>query len=169
MLARYEEEHEADAVFIDGGYGTGIVSAGRTMGRSWQLVWFSGKSGRLDCFNKRAEIYMNVHDWIKDGGALDEKDQDLYDQMIAVELLPTLDGKFKLPPKADYKEETGLDPGDIDCLAISFAYPVAKKSPVGLQSAQRRQQSGYHPVDDRLKSKTGRPQPPNPADRAKRR
>jgi hypothetical protein len=32
-LARLEDEHQADAVFIDGGYGTGIVSAGRTMGR----------------------------------------------------------------------------------------------------------------------------------------
>jgi hypothetical protein len=28
-------------VFIDAGYGTGIVSAGMTMGRDWQLVWFA--------------------------------------------------------------------------------------------------------------------------------
>ncbi|HUD91901.1 terminase, partial [Sphingobium sp.] len=40
-LAQLEDEHKADAVFIDGGYGTGIVSVGRTLGRSWQLVWFS--------------------------------------------------------------------------------------------------------------------------------
>ena len=41
ILAQLEDEHEADAVFVDAGYGTGIVSAGRTQGRSWQLVWFS--------------------------------------------------------------------------------------------------------------------------------
>ncbi len=42
-LAAFEDEYEADAVFIDAGYGTGVVSAGRTMGRNWTLVWFGGK------------------------------------------------------------------------------------------------------------------------------
>lgn len=42
-LARLEDEHEADAVFIDAGYGTGIYSWGKTNKRGWQLVWFGGK------------------------------------------------------------------------------------------------------------------------------
>jgi len=37
-LMRLEAELKVDAVFIDGGYGTGIVSAGKTLGREWQLV-----------------------------------------------------------------------------------------------------------------------------------
>ena len=35
MIARIEDDEGADAVFIDGGYGTGIVSVGRTLGRTW--------------------------------------------------------------------------------------------------------------------------------------
>ena len=46
MIAQIEDAEKADAVFIDAGYGTGIVSAGRTMKRNWQLVWFAGESSR---------------------------------------------------------------------------------------------------------------------------
>lgn len=149
LIARLEDKHDADAVYIDGGYGTGIVSAGRTMGRNWRLVWFSGKSGRLDCFNKRAEIYMNVSDLLKDGLAI-PKDQELYDEMIAIETIPTLDGKYKIPPKEDIKEEIGRSPNKIDCLAISTAYPTSKKQPHGINSTHRQQQRDYNPIKDRL-------------------
>ena len=38
LLAMYEDKYGADAVFIDLGYGTGIFSAGKTMGRNWSAV-----------------------------------------------------------------------------------------------------------------------------------
>ena len=149
LIARLEDEHEADAVFIDGGYGTGIVSAGRTMGRNWQIVWFNGKSPREDCVNMRAAMYMNVGDLLRDGLAI-PKDQDLYDEMLAVETVATLDGKVKLPPKDKVKEVIGRSPNCIDCLAITTAYPVNKKLPVGAQSAQRKAANEYNPVSSRL-------------------
>jgi hypothetical protein len=149
-LARLEDEHEADAVNVDGGYGTGIVSAGRTMGREWNLIWFSQKSGREDCFNKRAEMYIEVRDWLKQGGAIPD-DQQLYEEMIAVETLPTLDGKFKLPPKDDMKELIGRSPNDMDALALTFALPVLPKLH---QSVQNAQNSSYNPIQDRLKRGT---------------
>jgi hypothetical protein len=46
LLARLEDEEQADAVFVDGGYGTGIISAGRTMGRDWMIVWSRRRVGR---------------------------------------------------------------------------------------------------------------------------
>jgi hypothetical protein len=39
-LAQFEDEHQADGVFIDAGYGTGIKSAGDAMGRSGASCWF---------------------------------------------------------------------------------------------------------------------------------
>jgi hypothetical protein len=57
MLANLEDEHEADAVFIDAGYGTGVYSAGTTLGREWQLVWFSGESPDPGCLNLRAYMW----------------------------------------------------------------------------------------------------------------
>ncbi|WP_027859245.1 hypothetical protein [Marinobacterium jannaschii] len=148
-IARIEDEHQADAVFIDGGYGTGIVSAGQTMGRAWQLVWFNEKSGRPDCVNKRAEMYVEVKDWLKQGGSFAE-DQTLYDEMVAVETLPDLEGKYRLPPKEAMKELLGRSPNHMDCLAISFAYPVAPKSS-GLVQAHGQQghftNHDYNPYD----------------------
>lgn len=153
LIARYEDDYEADAVFIDGGYGTGIVSAGRTMRRNWQLVWFNGKSPRPDCVNMRAAMYQNVAELLRDGLAIPE-DQDLYDEMIAVETVPLLDGKIKLPPKDETKEIIGRSPNCIDCLAITTAYPVAAKRPAGTESLARQQTKDYNPINDRAKPRT---------------
>jgi len=125
-LARYEDEHNADAVFIDMGYGTGIYSAGTTMGRSWQLVAFSSESGRKDCYNKRAEMLVSIKEWLEAGGVLDPDDE-LYEELIALETMPTMDGKFKFPPKADMKKVIGRSPNKLDQLGLTFAFPVVKK------------------------------------------
>jgi hypothetical protein len=42
IIMRFEDEERADAVFIDAGYGTGIVSVGRT----WAGTGFSSGSPR---------------------------------------------------------------------------------------------------------------------------
>ena len=41
-VAKFEDEEKADAVFVDFGYGTGIVSAGKQLGRSLEVdsVWW---------------------------------------------------------------------------------------------------------------------------------
>ena len=65
IIASLEDSEGADAVFIDAGYGTGIVSAGRTLGRSRQLVWFAGESADPGCLNKRAEISKPMRDRLK--------------------------------------------------------------------------------------------------------
>jgi hypothetical protein len=150
LIARYEDEHEIDCVNIDGGYGTGIVSAGRTLGRSWNLIWFSGKSSREDCFNKRSEMYINVRDLLKDGMAIPDE-QDLYDEMVGCELLPMLDGKYKLPPKADTKAIIGRSPNILDCLALTTAMPVATKSQRQAAQVKAHKAKDYNPIKDRLK------------------
>lgn len=150
LLARFEDEHQADAVNVDGGYGTGIVSAGRTMNRNWNLVWFSDASSRIDCVNKRAEMYLSARDWLKLGGAI-PKEQQLYDEMVAVETVPRLDGKYKLPPKDDMKAILGRSPNDMDCLALTFAHPVATKGQRAVGSARSKATKDYNPLVDRLR------------------
>ena len=148
-IARYQDQYDADAVNIDGGYGTGIASGGRTMGRHWNIVWFGEKSGRADCFNKRAEMYVEVKDWLQAGGAI-PKIQSLYDEMIYTEVLPTMDGKYKLPPKDVMREDLGRSPGDMDALALTFALPVTPKMRMNRTSAAKKTRN-YNPVIDRLK------------------
>lgn len=127
IVARYEDEHKADAVFIDGGYGTGIISVGRTLGRNWQIVWFSGESSDVGCLNKRAEMWKLMRDWLKEGGAIPD-DPMLRDELQAPEAVPRLDGKLQIEAKKDMKSRGVPSPNRADALAISFAYPVLPKS-----------------------------------------
>ena len=125
IIAQYEDEHEADAVFIDGGFGTGIISAGRTIGRNWQIVWFSEKPIDEGCLNKRAEMWLAVRNWLRDGGSIPE-DQELYDDLIGPEIVPRNDGKIQLESKEDMKRRGLPSPNCGDVLALTFAVPVRK-------------------------------------------
>lgn len=124
IIARLEDEEKADAVFIDAGYGTGIVSGGRTLGRNWQLVWFAGASLDSGCANKRAEMWKLMRDWLKAGGAI-PKDSTLYNDLIGPETVARVDGKIQMEPKDAMKKRGLRSPNRADCLAISFAYPVS--------------------------------------------
>jgi hypothetical protein len=126
-LAALEDEHDADAVFVDAGYGTGIVSAGKTMGRKWRLVWFAGESADPGCLNKRAEMWKLARDWLKEGGAIPIDDQTLADELTAPETVARLDGKIQIESKKDMKARGLPSPNRADALCLSFAFPVQRK------------------------------------------
>ncbi|HIE4128423.1 TPA: hypothetical protein ACXOGX_001232 [Stenotrophomonas maltophilia] len=126
VLAQLKDEHKADAVFVDAGYGTGIVSAGRTWNRDWRLVWFSAESNDPGCLNKRAEMWKKARDWLKEGGAIPE-DPQLRDELQAPETVARLDGKIQIESKKDMKRRGVPSPNRADSLVISFAYPVMAK------------------------------------------
>ncbi len=133
-LAALEDEHQADAVFIDQGYGTGVASAGRTWRRKWTLVAFSGESPDPGCLNLRAYMWRQARDWLKQGGAI-EKDQVLFDDLIGPETVARLDGKIQIEAKKDMKARGLPSPNRADSLVLSFAYPVrAKGGPSGRQT-----------------------------------
>ncbi len=131
LIARLEDEYRADGVFIDAGYGTGIKSAGDTMGRAWRLIWFSEKPINPGYLNKRAEMWGMMKLWVKQGGAIDPKDEDLYQDIIGPETVARLDGKIQLESKEDMKERGLPSPNKGDALALTFAEPVAKKQHIG--------------------------------------
>lgn len=125
-IAQLEDQENADAVFIDLGYGTGIYSAGKTMGRDWMLVGFNDRSDDEGCLNKRAEMWKKGRDWLREGGAIPE-DQGLYDELIGPETVPRHDGKIQIESKESMKKRGLASPNKADTLMMSFAYPVSKK------------------------------------------
>ncbi|TMN24509.1 terminase [Pseudoxanthomonas sp. X-1] len=137
ILAQLEDEHKADAVFIDAGYGTGIKSVGTTWGRDWRLVWFAGEAGDKGCLNKRAEIWKLMRDWLKEGGAIEE-DPQLLDELTAPETVPRTDGKIQLESKKDMKKRGASSPNRADSLALSFAYPIVAKGGRGAGAGKAR-------------------------------
>ena len=145
LIARLEAEHKADAVFVDAGYGTGIVSAGQVMGRAWQLVWFGGKATNPGYVNKRAEMWGGMKAWIKEGGAIDPKDEELYQDLVGPETVPRLDGKIMLESKQDMKERGLPSPNRGDALALTFAAPVSKKEMISVQPVTQTMAPEYNP------------------------
>ncbi len=126
LIAQIEKDEDADAVFIDGGFGTGIISAGRTWGKDWQIVWFAEKSANPGCLNKRAEMATEAKNWLKDGGAIPD-DKELYEDILCPETVPRTDGKIQLESKKEIKKRLGRSPGKFDAWILSFAYPVSPK------------------------------------------
>lgn len=133
IVAQFEDEHEADAVFIDQGYGTGIISFGRTLNRQWRQVNFSGASTDPGCLNKRAEMWKLTRDWLKEGGAI-PPDPVLQQELIGPETVPRVDGKIQLESKKDMKDRGLASPNRADALVLSFAFPVQSKQKIRQKS-----------------------------------
>jgi hypothetical protein len=148
LVARFEDVEKADAVFIDGGYGTGIVSIGRTLHRDWTLVWFAEKSNDEGCLNKRAEMWKLTRDWLKEGGAI-PKDDILKSDLLGPETVPRLDGKIQLESKKDMKARGQPSPNRADALVLSFAHPVMAKSLVDLPSHAGKMESDWDPFAEK--------------------
>jgi hypothetical protein len=123
-IMQHEKDVNAQMVFVDGGFGTGIVSAGRTFGRNWQIVWFSGKSPSQECLNLRSYIWEEMRKWLKEGGAIPD-DPTLRTDLTSPELVPRSDGKKQLESKEDMKRRGFQSPNRADALALTFTAPVS--------------------------------------------
>jgi hypothetical protein len=125
ILMHLEDDHGADAVHIDKGYGTGIYSVGKTSGRHWRLVDFGSKSPDLGYVNFKAYIYGQVKKFLEEGGAIQELPE-FRDQLLSIETVPTMDGSIQFEKKKDMKKRGLPSPGLVDALAIALAYPAQK-------------------------------------------
>jgi len=130
-LANFEDEYKADAVFIDLGWGTGIYSMGKMMGRKWKLVAFGGKSSDESLLNKRVQMWDGIKRWLQEGGALPENSE-LCSDLVGVEYrvgeTGVNYGKTYLEPKDMMKKRGLASPNIGDALALTFAFPVISKS-----------------------------------------
>jgi hypothetical protein len=120
--------HSPDAVFVDeGGIGGGVIDFLRHLGHSIVGVHFGGLAARPLggelAANKRAEMYLSLRHWLREGGAI-EDDEQIFRELIAQEY-----GHQKrteailLTPKEDMDES----PDWADALALTFAHPVSKR------------------------------------------
>jgi hypothetical protein len=143
-IGKFQDELRADAVFIDQGWGTGIYSAGKAMGRNWTLVSFGGASNDQGYLNKRAEMWGLMKSWLKEGGAIPD-DPILAEEIPGPEYFVKLNGKIALESKEDMKKRGLLSPNRADALALTFAFPVrARKS--GLHAKAEFAKREYQPI-----------------------
>lgn len=114
----------ADGILVDGtgGYGAGAVDALRLA--NWQPieVQFAGSPNDPRFYNKRAEIWWKLAEWIKAGGCLPNLPE-LVKELTA----PTYwmqNGKLRLEEKDQIKTRLGMSPDLGDGLAITFASDI---------------------------------------------
>ena len=131
LIAQFEDEYKADAVFIDMGYGTGIYSIGKQLGRKWRLIEFGGKSNDPVYLNMRAYMWGQMKEWLREGGSIPPNDQALYDDIVGPEAIIDKNGHIQLESKKDMKDRGLPSPNKGDALALTFAARVVKKSENG--------------------------------------
>jgi len=127
IVAQYEDQYNTDATMIDAGMGNGVIDQLRRLGRDPIVVYFGGKSLRPDCLNKRAQMWTDMRDWLKEFPDIPD-DSDISDDLTSPEYHMTLKGQIQLERKEDMKKR-GLSSPDLgDGLALTFAEPVYKLS-----------------------------------------
>lgn len=137
QVMQVEDEYDADAVFIDvGAMGPGVIDQGRQLGRRWTEVNFGAAATDRTYYNKRAEMWGDMRDWLKDLGSLRDVDsaiwQELQDDLIGPEYwFDKKRNRIILESKQDMKDRKLASPDCGDSLALTFAAPVKKRGGAG--------------------------------------
>lgn len=148
QVATKIESWQPDAVFIDVGNGAGVIDRVRQLGHDVTEVNFGGKPIDARYANKRAEMWYEMREWIRAGGAIPNL-PDLRQDMAAPVYWYDASNKIVLEPKDDIKKR-GLPSPDLgDALALTFAAPVEKrhvpihKNVAGVRAGPRRSYNPY--------------------------
>jgi phage terminase large subunit len=154
IVSREWEEFRAQAAFVDatGGAGAGWVDGLMLLGRAPIGVQFAGQAHESQRYaNKRAEMYFDLVNWIKRGGAL-PPDDNLLAQLTATTYTYEKRGdRFLIEPKDLVKTKlNGNSPDEADACALCHAEAVSAAEATG----RPRHQHDYNPFsEDRTSSR----------------
>jgi len=124
-VAQQIELFRPDAVFVDAGNGAGVIDRLRQLHHEVVEVHFSGSPSQARYLNKRAEMWFEMRDWLRAGGAIPDL-VDLKQDLAAPTYRFTPADKIQLESKDDIKAR-GLPSPDLgDALALTFAFPIYK-------------------------------------------
>lgn len=124
-IAGYYAKESVDAIFVDGsgGYGSGVVDRLRTLGHDPFEIEFGSRPTDPRYFNKRAEMWGEMKNWLRKGGSIPE-DKQLINDLVAPEYKISLNGKLQLESKDKMKLRGLKSPDNADALALTFAAKV---------------------------------------------
>ena len=133
------------AVFIDSvGIGAGVVDRLRQLG--YRPIDVNAGSSPADekYFNKRAEMWCLLRDWIEDGGAI-PNDLELKADLVSCRYFYDLRNRICIEKKEDMKKRGLSSPDCAEALALTFAQPVRQVGDLERLSATRAK-SSYDPM-----------------------
>ena len=124
------DEWGAERVFVDdtGHWGHGVIDNLVTSRYPATGIQFHGAALDPRYKNKRAEMWFLLAEWVKAGGCLPK-----LPELVGELTTPTYsfsNGKILLEDKDQVKARLGRSPDLADALALTFALPVAPRSPL---------------------------------------
>ena len=157
-VAEMYRVHKPDCIFVDGGgVGGGVVDRLRMLKMPVMEVQFGSAAdgnsntdlGIMNYFNKRAEIWGRMREWLGRGGAIPDRD-DLARQLTSVEYSYRTKGNADciiLERKEDMKKRGLPSPDAADALAVTFSFNVVPSNHAKDFSKEKSQHSiNYNPL-----------------------
>lgn len=124
------DEYKPDAVFIDGvGVGSGVVDRVRQLRPSANLIEVNAGQTAHDSekyFNKRAEMWGRVRDYLKAGADLPD-DNELQEELQSVEYGFSPKQQIQIEKKEDMKSRGLSSPDVADALCLTFAETIIRQ------------------------------------------
>lgn len=121
-----------DAVFVDEtGVGAGVVDRLRQLGRRIMAVNFGSKAGGstgVKTANKRAEMWQRMKEWLSQGAVAIPNDRKLEAELTSVQYSHDVNNAILLEKKDDMRKRGLPSPDMADALALTFAFPVSKRT-----------------------------------------
>lgn len=130
IVARLINKYQPAKVFIDVGYGHGTIDRLKEMGYGKFVdgINFGSRADQADLYtNKRAEMWIEMRDWIHAGDVNIIDDDNLHaDLAVMPDFKTTSNGKMQLVGKDQIREKYKRSPDRGDALALTFAAPVRR-------------------------------------------
>lgn len=125
--ARMFDEIKPDAMFIDetGGYGAAVVDRMHELGYPVIGVQFGGGAIMPERYkNKRAEMWGELNDWLRECGVSIPDEEDLHADLTGPMEKRDSNDRLVLESKEDMMKRGVPSPDKGDALALTFAQPV---------------------------------------------
>lgn len=140
-----------DAVFIDAGRGEGVIDRLRQIGHDVLGINFGGTPTNIKYQNKRAQMWADMAEWIKESGQIPRDAELINDLCTPTYSYSNSSNKFELESKERIKARGMKSPDLADALALTFAFPV---SPSGPAWASKSKAKDYDPYNTDEKRRT---------------
>jgi hypothetical protein len=123
----------AELAFVDStGIGAGVLDTLNKLHVRAVGVNFASKPDSDKYYNKRAEMWCRMADWVRGGGQLPDKDLELQKELTCTRY-DFKDGKILIQKKEEIREAIGRSPDHGDALALTFAFvDMPGNDPLGL-------------------------------------
>ena len=152
LVAHHDWPFEVEILDTTGGWADGVMDSLSVAGRSPIGILFNDPSQNPRYGNKRSEMWMEMAEWVKRGGALPN-----IPAMIPELIEPTYffkNGKYFIEPKELIKKRLGHSPDYGDALALTFALPDQPAQTIEQRFLERAQgptmsvPADYNPIGD---------------------